>query len=131
MVEHANEHHQRGDVVGFAGDPAFPEGDILHAFIWTAQDGIKPLGACPDTFTAKLTASTRSVRSSAFSCDGDFVDAAPFIWENGVMTDLNALKPASYNRAPRTSQGHQRSRRDCWAVDRLDRCQTSISRHAH
>src|SRR5207247_7505167 len=27
--------NQGGDVVGFAGDPAFPEGDILHAFIWT------------------------------------------------------------------------------------------------
>ena len=27
--------NQRGDIVGFAGDPAFVEGDILHAFIWT------------------------------------------------------------------------------------------------
>src|SRR4030095_11362799 len=34
--------NQGGDVVGFAGDPAFPEGDILHAFIWTPEHGIRP-----------------------------------------------------------------------------------------
>src|SRR6266496_4615242 len=27
--------NQHGDVVGFAGDPAFGNGDIVHAFIWT------------------------------------------------------------------------------------------------
>nr|MDQ2659116.1 hypothetical protein [Verrucomicrobiota bacterium] len=27
--------NDRGDVAGFAGDPAYPEGDYLHAFIWT------------------------------------------------------------------------------------------------
>ena len=30
------------------------------------------------------------------SCDANFVDCRAFIWENGVMTDLNGLKPASY-----------------------------------
>ena len=35
--------NQRGDVVGFAGDPAFVEGDILHAFLWTRDDGIRQL----------------------------------------------------------------------------------------
>ena len=35
--------NQRGDVVGFAGDPAFVEGDILHAFMWTREDGIRHL----------------------------------------------------------------------------------------
>src|SRR5207244_4271318 len=35
--------NQRGDVVGFDGDPAFVEGDILHAFMWTREDGIREL----------------------------------------------------------------------------------------
>src|SRR5438132_11081107 len=35
--------NQRGDVVGFAGDPAFVEGDILHAFMWTRDNAIKAL----------------------------------------------------------------------------------------
>ncbi len=33
--------NQHGDVVGFAGDPAFVDGDILHAFMWTREDGIR------------------------------------------------------------------------------------------
>ena len=31
--------NQSGTVVGFAGDPAYPEGDILHGFIWTQGTG--------------------------------------------------------------------------------------------
>src|SRR5437773_10555405 len=27
--------NHRGDIAGFDGDPAFPEGDVVHAFIWT------------------------------------------------------------------------------------------------
>jgi uncharacterized membrane protein len=37
--------NERGDIVGFAGDPSFPEGDLLHGFIWTKEGGIQPLGA--------------------------------------------------------------------------------------
>ena len=40
--------NQRGDVVGFAGDPAFVEGDILHAFMWTREDGIRHLKPLKD-----------------------------------------------------------------------------------
>ena len=39
--------NQQGEIVGFAGDPAFVEGDILHAFIWTKRHGIQPLLALP------------------------------------------------------------------------------------
>src|SRR5436305_1030007 len=35
--------NQHGDVVGFAGDPAFVEGDIVHAFMWTKDNGINAL----------------------------------------------------------------------------------------
>src|SRR5438094_160215 len=34
--------NQHGVVVGFAGDPAFVEGDVLHAFMWTREDGLRP-----------------------------------------------------------------------------------------
>ena len=40
--------NQRGDVVGFAGDPAFVEGNILHAFMWTRDDGIRLLKPLPN-----------------------------------------------------------------------------------
>ena len=44
--------NQHGDVVGFAGDPAFVGGDVLHAFMWTREDGIRPLKPLKGTHTA-------------------------------------------------------------------------------
>ncbi|MEP6603975.1 MAG: hypothetical protein ABJB69_08515 [Spartobacteria bacterium] len=88
--------NQRGDVVGFAGDPAFPDGDILHAFIWTASDGIRPLGALPGHVHSEAYGINERRQVVGVSCDADFVDCRAFIWENGVMKDMNDLKPASY-----------------------------------
>jgi probable HAF family extracellular repeat protein len=88
--------NQRGDIVGFAGDPAFPDGDILHAFIWTAKDGIKPLGALPGHIHSEAYGINEKRQVVGVSCDADFVDCRAFIWENGVMKDLNDLKPTSY-----------------------------------
>jgi probable HAF family extracellular repeat protein len=88
--------NQRGDVVGFAGDPAFPEGDILHAFIWTTKAGIKPLGALPGHVHSEAYGINEKRQVVGVSCDANFVDCRAFIWQNGVMTDLNALKPATY-----------------------------------
>ena len=36
------------------------------------------------------------------SCDADFIDCRAVMWENGVVTDLNDLKPADY--IPRLEQ---------------------------
>jgi probable HAF family extracellular repeat protein len=88
--------NQRGDVVGFAGDPAFPDGDILHAFIWTEKDGIRPLGALPGHIHSEAYGINEKRQVVGISCDADFIDCRAFIWENGVMTDLNTLKPAAY-----------------------------------
>src|SRR6266446_1054025 len=40
--------NQRGDIVGFAGDPAFVEGEILHAFMLQTEDGIRHLKPLPN-----------------------------------------------------------------------------------
>jgi probable HAF family extracellular repeat protein len=88
--------NQRGDIVGFAGDPAFPDGDILHAFIWTSRDGIRPLGALPGHVHSEAYGINEKRQVVGLSCDANFVDCRAFIWENGVMQDLNNLKPASY-----------------------------------
>lgn len=87
-------HH--GDVVGFAGDPAFPDGDILHAFIWTKRDGIRPLGALPGHVHSEAYGINKRGQVVGLSCDANFVDCRAFIWEDGVMTDLNALKQPAY-----------------------------------
>lgn len=89
--------NQRGDIVGFAGDPAFPDGDLLHAFIWTEEGGIQALGALPGHVDSEAYGINEKRQVVGLSCDVDFVDCRAFIWENGVMTDLNSLKPPTYS----------------------------------
>src|SRR5205085_11232701 len=80
----------------FAAYPAVPDGDDLHAFSWTAAYGIRPLGALPGHVHSEAYGINEERQVVGISCDANFTDCRAFIWENGVMTDLNALKPASY-----------------------------------
>jgi probable HAF family extracellular repeat protein len=89
--------NQRGDVVGFAGDPAFVEGDILHAFMWTRDDGIrllKPLrNRTPEHVHSEAYGINERRQVVGVSCDADFVDCRAAIWDRGnTPTDLNELK---------------------------------------
>ncbi len=89
--------NQKGDVVGFAGDPAFVEGDIVHAFMWTRQDGIrqlKPLqGRTPKHVDSEAYGINEKRQVVGISCDADFVDCRAVIWDHGnTPTDLNQLK---------------------------------------
>jgi probable HAF family extracellular repeat protein len=89
--------NQRGDIVGFAGDPSFPEGDILHAFIWTTRDGIRPVGALPGHVHSEAYGINERGQVVGVSCDANFVDCRAFVWDNGVMKDLNDLKDPGYS----------------------------------
>jgi probable HAF family extracellular repeat protein len=89
--------NQRGDIVGFAGDPAFVEGDILHAFAWTREDGIRPLkplkGRTPKHVDSEAYGINELGQIVGISCDADFVDCRAVIWDHGTYpTDLNDLK---------------------------------------
>ncbi|MGH7984110.1 MAG: hypothetical protein ACREFF_13335 [Candidatus Udaeobacter sp.] len=89
--------NQRGDVVGFAGDPAFVEGDILHAFMWTREDGIrqlKPLqGHTPPHVDSEAYGINEARQVVGVSCDADFVDCRAVIWDHGnTPRDLNDFK---------------------------------------
>jgi probable HAF family extracellular repeat protein len=88
--------NKRGDVVGFAGSPGDPEGNILHAFIWTMRDGIQPLGELPGHVYSEASGINKRGQVVGVSCDADFVDCRAFVWEDGVMTDLNDLKAPGY-----------------------------------
>jgi probable HAF family extracellular repeat protein len=88
--------NKRGDVVGFAGSPGDPEGNILHAFIWTMRDGIQPLGELPGHVYSEASGINKRGQVVGVSCDADFVDCRAFVWEDGVMTDLNYLKAPGY-----------------------------------
>src|SRR5438094_6066359 len=70
--------NQHGDVVGFAGDPAFVEGEILHAFIWTKDNGIKALkplrGRTPQHVDSEAYGINEAQQVVGGSCDADFVE---------------------------------------------------------
>jgi probable HAF family extracellular repeat protein len=93
--------NQRGDVVGFAGDPAFVEGDIVHGFIWTKHHGIQPLlalqGRTPEHVDSEAYGINAHGQVVGTSCDANFVDCRAVIWDHSaVPTDLNDLKTPGY-----------------------------------
>jgi probable HAF family extracellular repeat protein len=84
--------NQRGDVVGFAGDPAFVEGDVLHAFIWTREDGIRQLKPLqhrtPEHVDSEAYGINEARQVVGVSCGADGCRAV--IWDHSsVPTDLN------------------------------------------
>src|SRR5206468_3380015 len=89
--------NQRGDVVGFAGDPEFVEGDVLHAFMWTREDGIRQLKPLPNRTPKHVDSEAYGINERrqvvGVSCDADQVDCRGVIWDHGnTPTDLNDLK---------------------------------------
>jgi probable HAF family extracellular repeat protein len=89
--------NQHGDVVGFAGDPAFVEGNVLHAFIWTKDNGIKALkplrGRVPQHVDSEAYGINEARQVVGVSCDAEQNDCRAVIWDHGVYpTDLNDLK---------------------------------------
>src|SRR5437773_11493178 len=89
--------NQRGDVVGFAGDPAFVEGDVLHAFMWTRDDGIRQLKPLPHRTPEHVDSEAYGINESrqvvGVSCDADQLDCRAVIWDHGnTPTDLNDFK---------------------------------------
>lgn len=89
--------NERGDIVGFAGDPAFVEGDILHAFMWTREDGVrllKPLQhRTPPHVDSEAYGINEARQVVGVSCDANFVDCRAVIWDHGnTPTDLNDFK---------------------------------------
>jgi probable HAF family extracellular repeat protein len=89
--------NQHGDIVGFAGDPAFVEGDVLHAFMWTREDGLRPLkplkGRTPQHVDSEAYGINEARRVVGVSCDAQQTDCRAVIWDNSAYpTDLNDLK---------------------------------------
>jgi probable HAF family extracellular repeat protein len=81
--------NNQGQVVGVSdlpGDHGF------HAFIWSKATGMKDLGVLPGNVgSASLAIDDRGVVTGV-SVDATFTPTA-FIWQDGVMSDLNSLVP--------------------------------------
>jgi probable HAF family extracellular repeat protein len=83
--------NNEGQVVGqsdLAGDANF------HAFRWSKNTGIEDLGTLTGDVNSVALGINDSGEIVGLSLDANF-DAHPYVWRNGVMTNLNSLIPAN------------------------------------
>jgi probable HAF family extracellular repeat protein len=85
--------NHKGQIVGFSDFPGDSSGaGNFHAFLWIQDLGIQDLGTLPgDVFSLAFGINDRG-QVVGQSLDANGFSRA-FLWENGVMTDLNTLVP--------------------------------------
>lgn len=91
--------NQNGTVVGFANVQA-GSGLLAHAFLWTRNGGMRDLGTLPGQGAgAQSQALGINERGQVvgLSCAAGFASCQAFLWQNGVMTNLNALVAGGYH----------------------------------
>jgi probable HAF family extracellular repeat protein len=82
--------NNKGQVVGDSD----LKGDInFHAFLWTRETGMQDLGTLPGDVSSSAVSINDAGEVVGVSLDASFNGRA-FLWQNGVMTDLNTLIPA-------------------------------------
>ncbi len=79
-----------GQAVGFSD---LPGDKANHAFTWTQATGMQDLGALPgDVSSVALNINDAAIVAGiSFDATGNM---RPFVWQSGVMTELNSLMPA-------------------------------------
>ena len=83
--------NELGDVVGFSNPPGDPNGEfIVHAFFWSRRGGIKDLGTLPGDSTSQALGINARGQVVGLSTSKAGTNHA-FIWQDGVMTDLQKL----------------------------------------
>jgi probable HAF family extracellular repeat protein len=83
--------NQRGDVVGFANASAADGGGFNpRAVLWIKGQGIRNLGTLPGDVNSQALGINKRRQVVGQSCDAAD-NCSAFLWENGVMMDLNEL----------------------------------------
>lgn len=90
--------NNHGQIVGFAN----ASGDLVngqltikfHAFLWTRERGMRDLGTLPGDALSESLGVNESGQVVGVSYGAGFSHPRGFLWQNGVMTDLNTLVPA-------------------------------------
>ncbi len=90
--------NQRGAVVGFSNFSANDGGAFAaHAFLWTKSDGIRDLGTLPGDVYSQALGVNERLQVVGLSCSAGFARCRAFVWQDGVMTDLNTLVASRYS----------------------------------
>jgi probable HAF family extracellular repeat protein len=96
--------NQRGDVAGFASLPGSdPDDPQLRAFLWTRRGGIRNLGTLPGDVSSQAQGINDRGQVVGLSCDAGG-NCRAFLWEDGVMKDLNTLVASGYTSLLTTAQ---------------------------
>jgi probable HAF family extracellular repeat protein len=86
----ANGINNQGKVFGIS----YLSDDLIgHAFLWQKKTGMMDLGTLPGDFFSYALGIDNKGRVVGTSCD-ESGNCRAFLWQNGVMTDLNTLIPA-------------------------------------
>jgi probable HAF family extracellular repeat protein len=86
----------RGDVVGFSNPPGDEDGSFnAHAVLWPKGADIQDLGTLPGDRTSQALGI--NARGQVVGVSRGPGGSRAFIWENGVMTDLNTLVEPGYS----------------------------------
>jgi probable HAF family extracellular repeat protein len=89
--------NQDGDVVGFANASAADGGNFNpRAVLWIEGQPIQNLGTLPGDVTSQALGINEWRQVVGQSCDVDD-NCRAFLWQNGVMTDLNDLVAFGYD----------------------------------
>jgi probable HAF family extracellular repeat protein len=82
--------NNRGQIAGLSD----LTGDVnAHAFLWTEEKGLQDLGTLPGDVFSLSSGMNSKGQIVGQSCDANG-NCSAFLWESGVMTDLNKLIPS-------------------------------------
>ena len=89
--------NERGDIVGFS-NVSKDDGAVFnaHAFLWTRGRGIQDLGTLPGDSISQALGINEQRQVVGISCTAGFASCRAFLWEHGVMMDLNDFVPDDY-----------------------------------
>lgn len=89
--------NERGDIVGFS-NVSEQDGAAFNAraFLWTRGRGIQDLGTLPGDSLSQALGINEQGQIVGISCTAGLASCRAFLWERGVMMDLNELLPDDY-----------------------------------
>jgi probable HAF family extracellular repeat protein len=93
--------NNQGQIVGFANQ----SGDLVngqlalnfHAFLWAQDRGMRDLGTLPGDAISEALGINEAGQIVGVSFGAGFSHPRAFLWQDGVLMDLNSLIPAGSN----------------------------------